>query len=132
MALEETRPDNWAQVYLGLSATGLLQSTAANCVLVGRQGNELNFMLDERHSAIYDESQQKRLADVLSDYFGESVRVRIQPGTVEAETPAAQAMRLKEESRVEALEAMKRDPIVQQLVEHFGATLREDTVQPLE
>ena len=132
VALEETRPDNWAQVYLGLSATGLLQSTAANCVLVGRQGNELNFMLDERHSAIYDESQQQRLADVLSDYFGESVRVRIQPGTVEAETPAAQAMRLKEESRVEALEAMKRDPIVQQLVEHFGATLREDTVQPLE
>jgi len=132
VALEDTRPDNWAQVYLGLSATGLLQSTAANCVLVGRQGNELNFVLDERHSAIYDESQQQRLADVLSDYFGEPVRVRIQPGTVEAETPAAQAIRLKEESRVEALDAMKRDPIVQQLVEHFGATLREDTVQPLE
>lgn len=132
VTLEETRPDNWARIYLGLSATGLLQSTAANCVLVGRQGNELNLVLDERHSAIYDESQQQRLADVLSDYYGEPVRVRIQPGTVDAETPAAQAIRLKEESRIEALEAMKKDPIVQQLVEHFGATLREDTVQPLD
>lgn len=132
VALQDTRPENWAQVYLGLNAKGLLQNTAANCVLVGRQGNELNFVLDERHSAIYDEGQQQRLADVLSDYYGEPVRVRIQPGDVDSETPAAQALRVKEESRVEALEALKRDPIVQQLVEHFGATLREDTVQPLE
>ncbi|WP_341937860.1 DNA polymerase III subunit gamma/tau [Marinimicrobium sp. C2-29] len=129
--LAECQPGNWAQVYLGLDAGGLLQSTAANCVLVGRQENELNFVLDESHSAIYDEGQQQRLADVLSDYFGEPVRVRIQPGQVEGETPAAQALRLKAESRAEALEAMKSDPIVQQLVEHFGATLREETVQPL-
>ncbi|WP_347332365.1 DNA polymerase III subunit gamma/tau [Marinimicrobium locisalis] len=132
VALADTRPENWAQVFLGLNAGGLLQSTAANCVLVGRQGNDLSFVLDERHSALFDEGQQQRLADVLSDYYGEPVRVRIQPGEVEGETPAAQAQRIKEENRVQALEAMKTDPIVQQLVEHFGATLREDTVQPLE
>ncbi|WP_027329543.1 DNA polymerase III subunit gamma/tau [Marinimicrobium agarilyticum] len=132
VALADTRPENWAQVFLGLNAGGLLQSTAANCVLVGRQGNDLSFVLDERHSALFDEGQQQRLADVLTDYYGEPVRVRIQPGEVEGETPAAQAQRIKEENRVQALEAMKTDPIVQQLVEHFGATLREDTVQPLE
>ena len=132
VALESTRPENWYQVVAGLDVGGLLQSTASNCELVGRQGTQFHLVLDEVHSALFNESHQQRLADVLTDYYGQPVRVSIQPGAVSSETPAARALRVKEENRVAALEAMKKDPMVQQLVEHFGATLREDTVQPLE
>lgn len=129
--LEQAGPDTWPQIYLGLGVTGILQSTASNCQLVGRQGNQFHFILDEANSTLYDEGHQQRLADLLSDYFIERVKVVIQPGKVTAETPAAIAVRLRQERQAEAVASIKNDPIVQQLIEHFGATLREDSITPL-
>jgi DNA polymerase-3 subunit gamma/tau len=129
--LSEAAPDNWPQIYLGLGVGGILQSTVSNCVLVGRQGNQLSFILDEANSTLYDEGHQQRLADLLSDYFGEPVRALIQPGSVAGETPAAIASRLREERQADAVAAIKNDPLVQRLLEHFGAQLREDTIEPV-
>lgn len=129
--LEQAGPDTWPQIYLGLGVTGILQSTASNCQLVGRQGTQFHFILDEANSTLYDEGHQQRLADLLSDYFIERVKVVIQPGKVTAETPAAIAVRLRQERQAEAVASIKSDPIVQQLIEHFGATLREDSITPL-
>ncbi|MDQ2077952.1 DNA polymerase III subunit gamma/tau [Marinimicrobium sp. ABcell2] len=131
LSLEQAAPDTWVQIYAGLELGGLLQATVANCVLVGRQGNALDFILDEAHSALFDEGHQQRLGDQLSDYFGEPVRVRIQPGSVPGETPAAMAIRLRQENLAGAVSAIKNDPLVQQLMDQFDATLREDTVEPL-
>ncbi len=129
--LEQAGPETWPQIYLGLGVTGILQSTASNCQLVGRQGTQFHFVLDEANSTLYDEGHQQRLADLLSDYFIERVKVVIQPGKVTAETPAAIAIRHRQERQADAVASIKNDPIVQQLIEHFGATLREDSITPL-
>jgi DNA polymerase III subunit gamma/tau len=131
LTLEQAAPETWCQIYAGLELGGLLQATVANCVLVGRQGNALDFILDEAHSALFDEGHQQRLGDRLGDYFGEPVRVRIQPGPVPGETPAAMAARLRQETLASAVSTIKNDPLVQQLIDQFDATLREDTVEPL-
>jgi DNA polymerase-3 subunit gamma/tau len=128
---EQVSPQDWPEIYLGLGVTGILQSTVANCQLVGRQGNEFQFILDETNSTLYDVSHQQRLADLLSNYFIERVSVQIQRGTVTTETPAMIATRHKQERQENAVMSIKNDPIVQQLIEHFGATLREDTIQPV-
>lgn len=131
LTLAQATPQNWCDIYAGLQVGGLLQATVAHCVLTGRQGNVLDFVLDETNSALFDESHQQRLADGLSDYFGETVRVRIQLGTVVGETPSALAARRRQEQHNDALDAIKSDPLVQQLMTEFDATLREDTVESL-
>jgi DNA polymerase-3 subunit gamma/tau len=128
---EQAGPADWTEIYLGLGVAGILQSTVANCQLVSRQGNEFFFVLDEANSTLYDTSHDKRLADLMSDYFVEPVRVHIQLGQVTAETPAMMAIRLREERLQDAIHVIKNDPIVQQLIAQFGATLREDTIQPV-
>ncbi len=128
---EQAGPNDWLEIYLGLGVTGILQSTVANCQLVNRQGNEFQFVLDDTNSTLYDASHQQRLADLLSDYFIERVQVRIQPGKITAETPALMAIRIRHERQAEAEHAIKHDPIVQQLIAQFGATLREDSIQPV-
>ncbi|PUA26584.1 MAG: DNA polymerase III subunit gamma/tau [Cellvibrio sp. 79] len=128
---EQAGPQDWTEIYLGLGVTGILQSTVANCQLIGRQGNAFQFVLDEKNSTLFDVSHEKRLADLLTDYFTEAIRVSIQLGTVTAETPALMAIRLREERQLQAIDAIKNDPIVQQLISQFGATLREDTIQPV-
>jgi DNA polymerase-3 subunit gamma/tau len=128
---EQASPQDWPEIYLGLGVTGILQSTIANCQLVARSGNEFQFVVDENNSTLYDQSHQQRLADLLSHYFVERVHVKIQPGKLTAETPALIAKRYQEERYANAVTAIKTDPIVQQLIEHFGATLREETIQAI-
>nr|WP_324258819.1 DNA polymerase III subunit gamma/tau [Cellvibrio fontiphilus] len=128
---EQAGPADWTEIYLGLGVTGILQSTVANCQLVKRQGNEFFFVLDEANSTLFDISHEKRLADLLGDYFVEPVCVHIQSGQVTAETPAMMAIRVRAERLQDAIHAIKNDPIVQQLIAQFGASLREDTIQPV-
>jgi DNA polymerase III subunit gamma/tau len=128
---EQAAPQDWLEIYLGLGVTGILQSTVANCQMQGRKGNEFLFVLDDSNSTLYDIGHQQRLADLLSDYFVERVKVQITLGPVSAETPAKMAVRIKQEQQLDAERAIKQDPIVQQLMAQFGATLREDTIQPI-
>lgn len=132
IAYEHAGPQDWTDIYRGLGVTGILQSTVANCQLIGRQGNFFQFVLDENNSTLFDISHEKRLADLLTDYFAEPIRVSIQLGKVTAETPAMMVIRLREERQLQAVDAIKNDPIVQQLIAQFGATLREDTIQPID
>ncbi len=128
---EQAGPQDWTEIYLGLGVTGILQSTVANCQLISRQGNAFQFVLDENNSTLFDVSHEKRLADLLTDYFTETIHVSIQLGKITAETPALMVIRLREERQLQAIDAIKNDPIVQQLIAQFGATLREDTIQPV-
>lgn len=132
VSLADATPLRWPEIYLGLSVGGVMRNTASNCELVGRQGNQLHFILDERNSSLYDEGHQQRLADILSEYFGEPALVMIQLGPVQTETPAQIATRKQSERYEQAVESVKSDPIVQQLVEHFAATLDEGTVEPID
>jgi DNA polymerase-3 subunit gamma/tau len=127
----QANPADWTEIYLGLGVTGILQSTVANCQMTNRQGNNFYFVLDKTNSTLYDTSHEKRLADLLSDYFVEPVRAHIQMGEITAETPAQMAIRVREERLQDAISAIKNDPIVQQLIAQFGATLREETIQPV-
>ncbi|GAA5315277.1 MAG: DNA polymerase III subunit gamma/tau [Candidatus Pelagadaptatus aseana] len=129
--LAELNPENWIQVYAGLGVGGLLQSTASNCQLVGCQEGELHFLLDEGSSTLYDESHQQRLSDMLSDYFQQPVRVVIQLGQVQGETPASYAIRLKQQRHADALASLENDPVVQQLLSEFDGQLDTDSVEPL-
>ncbi|MDF3014049.1 MAG: polymerase subunit gamma/tau, partial [Cellvibrio sp.] len=128
---EQAGPGDWTEIYLGLGVTGILQSTVANCQMTNRQGNDFYFVLDKANSTLYDTSHEKRLADLLSDYFVEPVRAHIQMGEITAETPSMMAIRVREERLQDAVSAIKNDPIVQQLIAQFGATLREETIQPI-
>lgn len=131
MSYDAAGPDNWTQIYLGLGVTGILQSTASNAQLVGRQQNEFHFVLDENNSTLYDPGHQQRLADLLSDYFGSPIRVVINLGKITAETPAAMAIRLRAERLQDAVNAIHSDPIVQKLIAHFDAVIREDSIEPV-
>ncbi|BFM21429.1 DNA polymerase III subunit gamma/tau [Gilvimarinus japonicus] len=132
VSLSDTTPMRWPEIYLGLNVGGVMRNTAGNCELVGRQENQLHFILDEHNSSLYDESHQQRLADILNEYYGEPVSVVIQPGQIQTETPAQIAARKLSERYEQAVESVKSDPIVQQLVEHFAATLDEGTVEPVD
>jgi DNA polymerase-3 subunit gamma/tau len=130
LSLDTLGPDHWQQLFESLAIKGLLSSTVANCVLVGRQGNQLFFALDEQKASLFDDSHSQRLAGLLSDYFGQPVKVNMDLARLpeDAETPAMYRERILREKQAAALQTLKDDPVVQQLERDFGAQLQENSV----
>lgn len=128
--LEEFTPDLWVSVYNQLNVKGILQSTAANTVLIGGEGNHLDFALDEQKSSLFDPSHSDRLSALLSDYFSVPIKavIHLQTLAADMETPAACAIRLDKERTVAAIHNLYEDPVVQTLQQQFNATLKEETV----
>lgn len=132
VALDAADATSWPQIFLGLQVGGVVQNIAANCELVKREADHFYFVLDEDNSSLYGEAHQQRLADALSHYFQQPVQVTIELGRIDTETPAQIADRKRSERLAQAVEAVKSDPIVQQLIEYFSATLDEASVRPVD
>ncbi len=132
VSLEQFSSDNWLEVYEQIDAGGILQSTVANCAYMGREDNTLMFVLDEQQSTLYDVEHQRRLADLLSEYFQQPLDVSIATGQPTIETPAKIIIRLQQERQQQAELAIQSDPVVQQLQQAFGAVIVEDSIKPID
>lgn len=132
LALAQLSPTDWISVYKGLAVGGVIQNIAANLVLIERDGHRLRFELDMDNSSLYEDSHSVRIEQALTDYFGESVSIDIEVGQVSSETPQANMLRLRAERQAAAVESMKNDTNVQQLVSRFDGRLLENTVKPLD
>ncbi len=129
LSIEAMEPSRWTELYQQLGVGGVLQSTVSNCQLTAVAGTSFHFVLDENNSTLFDQSHQQRLADLLSQYFAVAVEAVIEIGLVTTETPAACFVRQKQERHEAAVEALTGDPIVQELLQQFDATLLEESVK---
>ena len=123
--------DSWAAIVNALELSGAARQLASHCVLVGRQGPVVRLALDARNQPVRTPAQEERLAQALSRYFGEPVRLEFQVLSAGAETPALLARRVSEQELAAARRAFDAEPGVQGLRERFGATVLPDTVRPV-
>lgn len=131
-AFNELEPERWIEIYQGLPVGGVLQNIAANLALVEVRGNTLRFDLDIDNSSLYEITHQQRLAEVLTEYFHQSVSVDIEVGVVSLETPQACRLRKREERQAAALDSLQHDPSVRRVMDVFGGVLLEKTVKPVD
>ncbi len=132
LPLSLAEPKRWIDIYQGLAVGGVLQNTAANLVLIDVRGHAFRFELDINNSAMYEETHQHRLAEVLSNYFDQQVTVDIEVGPVTSETPHAYRERTRAERQAAAVESLKYDPNVRRIQDVFGGVLLENTVKPID
>lgn len=128
--LQSLAPADWVALYDALDIRGVLQSTASNCILLGREGNVLLFALDEHKASLFDESHAQRLSDLLSDHFGEAVKAHIELRRLDegAITPAVHLEQLKEAARRATVAQLQADPVMQVLQKELAATLDIESV----
>ncbi len=129
---EGLNADNWADLVDELALAGVIKNTAMNCVLQQREGSHLQLLLDENNSTLYDDGHGQRLQEVLMEHFGCELSVTIELGVVSTETPAARAERRQAERQAEAEAELARDPLLQDIINQFGATLNKDSIRPID
>jgi len=121
----------WAQIVSRLELAGAARQLAHHCVFIARQGAVVRLALDPRNQLVRTPAQEEKLAQALSRYYGETVRLEFQAGGGGAETPAQAQRRGSEEEQAAARRAFEDEAGVQGLRERFGATVLPDTVRPV-
>ncbi|WP_339474073.1 DNA polymerase III subunit gamma/tau [Pseudomonas sp. RL_5y_Pfl2_69] len=122
----------WLNMFPKLPVSGMTASIGANCTLIAVDGDDWLLHLDPAHSALFNLTQQRRLNEALNQYTQRTLKVTIELVKPEQETPAQAASRFRAERQRLAEESIYADPLIQQMIEQFGAAVREDTIQPVD
>jgi DNA polymerase-3 subunit gamma/tau len=124
-------PTSWGAILNQLDLQGAARQLASHCALVGRHGAVVRLAIDARVKFVRTPSQEEKLAQALSRYYGETVRLEFTTAAPETETPAQAEQRASQQELDTARQSFEAEPGVQGLRERFGATLLPDTVRPL-
>ena len=121
----------WLDILNQAEVQGLPRQLANHCILLGHEPGLVRLGVDPSVKFVRTSSQEEKLAQALSRYYGETVRLEISSASGEFETPARAEARVSQQELESARQSMETDPAVQGLRERFGATLLPDTVRPI-
>ena len=132
VSLQKFNPNNWIEIRKQLSIGASLGEIASHCLYKGREGSQLNFLIDSDETSLYDSAHQQSLAEALTDYFQQPVSVDITFGVAEQETPRAANIRETSERRALAIDTLNSDPEVIKFKAVFDGALDEKSVRPID
>ena len=118
----------WHECLDDLELTGSALNVASHCVLESIDGDAWILRLDETRTNLFNERHVNVICAALSRREGREVRLAINVGRVQGETPAMRRERLQAERQREAEAAIADDPRVQRLVEDFQAQIVRGSV----
>jgi DNA polymerase-3 subunit gamma/tau len=130
--LAELAPEHWVTLVTTLGLAGMTDSLARALSLEQVTAGTLCFHYTAEQDAMLNETQRGRIADALGQRFGAGISVEFREAPQTRETPAQYAERRRRERKAEAVMALRNDPLVQQIIEQFGAHIEEESVIPID
>lgn len=122
----------WCDLLPQLGLSGMVESLARNLSLEAESPERMLFHYTPEQEALLDEERRERIRAAIRAQRGESIQVEFAQAAQTTETPAQRAERLRAERQAEAVRAIEQDPLVQTLIEHFGARIETESVRPLD
>lgn len=124
---------DWQRLVADLGAKlGAARMLAHNAVLKRWSQDRLELAVPESFRHMSGRDYQEKLKAALAERFGHLVDLAVTVEELGMETPAMTDARLRQEQLAVARECMQNDPVVQQMVREFGATLLIETIQPVQ
>ncbi|WP_062270435.1 DNA polymerase III subunit gamma/tau [Endozoicomonas arenosclerae] len=131
VSLADLDVQSWVPVFRSLPLGGVTRTIASHCEYVSHSAGRIDLRLDSGRSTLYNDTHRQRVEKALSDYFDQPLRVQVEIGQVQAETPAAWRERKIAERMAEARSSIFNDQHVQSLINQFSAVVIEDSIQPI-
>lgn len=124
--------NEWPQIVANLNLVGPVSQLAAHCALVGKQGDRVQLTLDADGEPFRRPALEEKLAQALSAWFGESVKLEIALAADVPDTPARLQKIAADDRLQNARASIENDPNIRAMRDVFGATLQPDSVRPVE
>lgn len=124
---------DWHAVQRVLAPGGLVRELCQHCEWVGFADDRLELRLANTHKHLIEvhAALVERLGELVSECAGRKLRVRVEVGAIEGETPAQRENAERQARHVAAVAALERDPFVGEIIERFDARFVEESVRPL-
>jgi DNA polymerase-3 subunit gamma/tau len=124
--------DDWATIVPKLNLQGPSSQLAAHCLLTSKQGNKVRLALDAEGETFRRPALEERLAQALSLYYGEPIKLEIASVGEPVRTPA-RLQKAAADDRLQAARAsIDGDPNIHAMRDIFGATVQPDSIRPTE
>jgi DNA polymerase-3 subunit gamma/tau len=124
--------NDWPAMVAQMNLQGMVKELAAHTTLAGRQGNKVQLVLDADGEHFRRPQLEEKLAQALTAYFGEPVRLDLSVADRELDTLARQQKAAADDRVQQAKAAIENDPNVRAMRDMFGATVQPDSVRPTE
>jgi len=119
----------WHRDFRSLGIVGMPGNLASHGAM-SRDGDTIILTIDEGHARLLNSRHEEKILAALRNRFGDSIQLRIEQGDTGPHTPAAYEERQRK-ARQEAAEAsIRKDPVVQSIVERFEARVVEESIRP--
>lgn len=118
---------DWASIVSKLSLVGFTKMLASNCEMTNFTDNQMTLMLDKSQQVCLTSERQKSLQEAVSNYFSKPIKINIVLGQV-TQTPMQLDVHQRQVRSEEANKAIQNDPLVQNIVQTFGAEIESVTV----
>jgi len=119
----------WAALVERLPLDGTVRNLARNAVLAGRSGDHWTLRLSSGHQVLVNDERSQELAGALSDYFQRRIRLAIEFGDQEDDTPEALEQQQRRQRLAEVRARLLADGTVQALIEQFNGKLDENSIR---
>ncbi|HQV14038.1 MAG TPA: DNA polymerase III subunit gamma/tau C-terminal domain-containing protein, partial [Denitromonas sp.] len=124
---------DWHGLIVEIGLKGLVRELAQHCEWLGMAEGSIRLRLSEahRHLIAMNRGNLERLQAEIDRHFDRPVKLNIEIGGIEGETPAQRDAATREARQAQAIASLEQDPFVQEMIERFDATLHEASVRPL-
>ena len=121
-------PSRWADLCARLALNGIAGQLAANCVVRGHTESTVDLVLSPERGQLLTSGTRAKLESALGDYFGRSIRLRIDVARPSEESPAERDAREESERVERASRELREVPDYQDLLTRFEGNTR--SIQP--
>jgi DNA polymerase-3 subunit gamma/tau len=131
-APQEIPLGDWHGMLEGLKLGGMVRELAHHCELAEQGEGTIKLRLNPAHkSLLMNKAPQEKLQAALATYLGRPIRLTIEIGDLNGETPAQRAENARTEKQNRAIESLEQDAFVRDMIETFDATISEQSIKPL-
>ena len=121
----------WSDIVTKLNLTGMNAVFANHCVLKNLGDTTVELQIDPKHIALASETRQANLVTALTSYLGRSIKLKIINVAGIDGTPAAQQQRAVDEKFAATKTQLVEDPLVKNIMDHFGATIDDKSIKSI-
>lgn len=123
---------DWPQLSQQLKLTGMAKMLAHHSEAKTIAGEKIELCVPDVHKHLLEKKYQDKIQAALNSYFGKPVSLNFSVGSITGLTPVALQQREEEEKQANAIAAIEKDPVVQELIEQFDAKLIVPSIKPIE
>ena len=123
--------EGWIATVQKLNIRGMAKNILFHCAFKKREGSTVFLSISHEYIDLLNAKHRLSIEQSLADYFATSVLIDVIAETSTNETPTAYLKR-QDKQRLDAAKAsLQNDPVVQALINEFGATIDESSIEPL-